>query len=109
MSSEEERAAALERRDKRNERLERNIMIFQGVLGLFAAATIVWWATGHAVLVPAWLAIVAIQAVMQIFSQKTIRLLRRANRDLLQCTDALREQYGRLMDAFRVGAPKVDP
>ena len=92
MSSEEERNAEAERRDKRSERLERNIMIFQGVLALCTAAGIAWWATGHYVLVPAWLAIVAIQAVTQIYGQKTIRLLRRANRDLLQYADALREQ-----------------
>ena len=93
MSSEkEQRAAEMERRDRRNERLERHIMIFQGVLALYVAAGIAWWATGHYVLVPAWLAIVAVQAVTQIYGQKTIRLLRRTNRDLLQYADALREQ-----------------
>ena len=110
MSSEEEgHAADLERRDKRNERLERNIMAFQGALALCAAASVAWWATGHYVLAPAWMIIVAIQAVMQIFSQKTIRLLRRTNRDVLQCARMLREEYGRLMDAFRVGGPRVGP
>ena len=67
-------------------------MIFPGALALCAAAGIAWWATGHYVLVPAWLAIVAVQAVTQIYGQKTIRLLRRTNRDLLQYADALREQ-----------------
>ena len=60
MSSEEDgHAAELERRDKRNGRLERSIMIFQGVLALCAVAATAWWATGHYVLVPAWLVIVA--------------------------------------------------
>ena len=110
MGSEEEgHEAELERRDKRNERLERNIMVFQGILALFALAAIAWWATGHSVPVPAWLAIVAIQCVMQIFAQKTIRLLRRANRAERRYADMLHGQYERLMDAFRLGAPKVDP
>ena len=100
-SEEEERTAEMERRDKRNERLERNIMIFQGVLALLALAAIPWWATGHYTLVPAWLSIVAIQAVMQIFSQKTIRLLRRANRDLYQCVRACREQLQEWADLAR--------
>ena len=110
MSSEkEQRAAEMERRDRRNERLERHIMIFQGVLALYVAAGIAWWATGHYVLVPAWLAIVAVQAVTQIYGQKTIRRLRRANREAYQRIALLHEQYAGLVDAFRLGGPKADP
>ena len=100
MSSEEEHAVEMERRDKRNERLETGVMVFQGVLALLAVAAIPWWATGHAVLVPAWLAIVALQAVTQIYAQKTIRVLRRANRVAWHYADLLREQ---VRQAFQLG------
>lgn len=84
-------------------------MAFNAGLALAAAAAIARWATGHSVLVPAWLAIVVIGAVEQIFAQKTIRLLRRANRDLQRIADMRSERYERLMDAFRLGGPKIGP
>lgn len=81
-------------------------MVFHGGVAVAAAAAIAWWATGHTVLVPAWLAIVAFQAVTLIYAQKTIRLLRRANREL---SSAARERYERLMEAFRLGGPRTGP
>jgi hypothetical protein len=92
MSSEEEHAAETERRTKRNERLETGVMVFQGALALLAVSGIIWWATGHYVLVPAWLTIVALQAVTAIYAQRTIRLLRRANREAYGHVRLLQEQ-----------------
>jgi hypothetical protein len=72
-----------ERRDfhRKSRRRETLAMVIQGATVVMAVASFALWAAGRTVLTPAWVIISALLAVGNIYAQRTIRLLREANRD----------------------------
>ena len=91
MSIDEEQGTAVagdpERRDRRAERRETQIMAFQVVIAALAAVSLILWAFGWPLAGAAWAALAGVQAVAMIYAQRMIRLWRRHARETRQYLD----------------------
>lgn len=97
MSSEEEQ----QRLDRRSEHRETVAMAIQVAIMLTAAVSLALWASGGYVFAPAWIVMAGILAFAHFYAQRTIRLLRRANRDAQKSLRTLQDQVRRTLSDLR--------
>jgi hypothetical protein len=94
-----------ERREyhRRSRRRETLIMAVDAVIALIAGVSFIWWTVGGTVPVVGWLVMAVTMAIRNIYAQRTIRLLREANRDVQVLLNGVQQQWQAFMENMPFG------